>query len=99
MKQDESDGDSEFIVTIELGGKSANYWKINKRQSWNGEEYVGLIKTPYQDLMLDKWILRTKERFMGHKLFLPQEMVWHEMWIGGLQKKHNYRWWSSHKKI
>jgi hypothetical protein len=33
MKQDELDGDLEFIVTIELGGKSANYRKINKRQS------------------------------------------------------------------
>jgi len=34
MKQDELDGDLEFIVTIELEGKSANYRKINKRQSW-----------------------------------------------------------------
>ncbi len=43
VKQNELDGDSKFTTTIGLGGKSVSYWKINKRQSWNGEEYVGLI--------------------------------------------------------
>ncbi len=41
----------------------------------NGKEYVGLIETPYQNLMLDKRVLRTKERPIGHISFLPQEMV------------------------
>jgi len=30
MKQDELDGDSEFTVIIELGGKSTSYWNIDK---------------------------------------------------------------------
>jgi len=41
----------------------------------NGKEYVGLIETPYQNLMLDKRVLRTEERPIGHISFLPQEMV------------------------
>ncbi len=38
MKQDESYGDLEFQVTIELGGKLTSYWKIDKRefQKWRG---------------------------------------------------------------
>jgi len=36
-----------------------------------GKEYVGLIETPYWNLMLDKQVLRTKERLERHKLFLP----------------------------
>jgi hypothetical protein len=37
----------------------------------NGEEYVRLTKTPYQNLMLDKQVLRIEERPMGHRSFLP----------------------------
>jgi hypothetical protein len=28
----------------------------------NGEEYAGITKIPYQNLILDKQVLRTKER-------------------------------------
>jgi hypothetical protein len=52
-----------------------------------------LTKIPYWNLMLDRRILRTEERPTGHKSFLPQEVVWHEVWTWGLQKRHNYRWW------
>jgi hypothetical protein len=48
----------------------------------NGEEYVGLTETPYQNLMLDKLILRTKEWPIGHRLFLPQEVVWRKYGMG-----------------
>jgi hypothetical protein len=34
MKQDELNGDSEFIATIWLGGKLASYWNTNRIQSW-----------------------------------------------------------------
>jgi hypothetical protein len=34
-----------------------------------------LQKTPYWNLMLDKQILKTKERFTWHMLFLPQKVV------------------------
>ncbi len=40
-----------------------------------GEKYEKLTKTPYRNLMLDRRILRTKERFAGHRSFLPQEVV------------------------
>ncbi len=33
MKQDESDGDPKFIMTIGFGGKLLNHWKTNRRQS------------------------------------------------------------------
>jgi hypothetical protein len=32
VKQDESYGDLEFKITIELGGKSTSYWKTDKRE-------------------------------------------------------------------
>jgi hypothetical protein len=34
VKQNELDGDSEFIMTIGLGGKSSSHSKTNRRQSW-----------------------------------------------------------------
>ncbi len=57
----------------------------------NGEEYVRLTETPYQNLMLDSRVLRTKERPTRHMLFLPQEVVWCEVWTRGLQRRHSYR--------
>ncbi len=38
MKQNESNGDPEFITTIGFGGQSTSYWKINKKQfqKWKG---------------------------------------------------------------
>jgi len=32
-----------------------------------------------------------KKKPIGHKLYLPQEVVWREVWTKGFQKKHNYR--------
>ncbi len=50
----------------------------------NGEEYAGIIETPYRNLILDKWVQETKERFVGHRSFLSQEVVQCEVWTGGL---------------
>jgi hypothetical protein len=54
-------------------------WQVIKRQkednSENGKEYVWLTKTPSQNLMLDRQVLIIKERLVGHKSFLPQEVV------------------------
>jgi hypothetical protein len=88
VKQNELDGDLEFIMTIGLGGKLANYWKPNRKQFWK-EEYARLIETPYYNMMLDKWVLRTKERPARHKFFLLQEVVQWDVWTGGLHKRHN----------
>jgi hypothetical protein len=41
--------------------------------------------------MLDKQVLKTKEKHVGHMSFLPQEVVQCEIWIGGLQRRHSYR--------
>jgi hypothetical protein len=38
----------------------------------NRMEYVGIIKTPYHNLMLDRQILRIEKKPTGHRLFLPQ---------------------------
>jgi hypothetical protein len=50
-------------------------------------------------LMLDRWILKTKEKIIGHKLFLSQEVVQCEIWIGAFHRKHNYRWQSPWKEM
>jgi len=99
VKQDESDGDLEFTITIGLISKSASYWKLEENNLENGEEYVGPTKTPYQNLMLDIWVLKTKERLMGHRLFLPQEVVWWDVLTRGLQRRHNSRQWSSRREM
>jgi hypothetical protein len=55
----------------------------------NGKEYVRIMETPYQNLMLDRRVLKTEETFIGHKSFLPQEVVRHELWTSGLQRRHS----------
>jgi hypothetical protein len=65
----------------------------------NREEYEGLIETPYWNLMLDKRVLRIKERFVGHRSSLPQKVVQHEIWTRGLKKRHNYRRQSPWRKM
>ncbi len=57
----------------------------------NGEEYVGLIETPYQNQMLDRRVLKIEERPMGHMLILPQEVVREDVWTRGLQSRHSFR--------
>jgi hypothetical protein len=39
------------------------------------EEFVGLIETPYRNVMLDRRIMQIDERLVGNRLFLPQEVV------------------------
>jgi hypothetical protein len=41
----------------------------------NGKEYARLTKTLFQNLMLNRRILKIEESLVGHKSFLPQEMV------------------------
>jgi hypothetical protein len=43
----------------------------------NGKEYVGLTETPFQNLMLDRQVLRTNEKLVGHKCF------YHKKWYDG----------------
>ncbi len=46
MKEDELNGDLEFIVEIRFGGKSSRSWKTNKSQSWKWKEVCGNYKNP-----------------------------------------------------
>jgi len=48
---------------------------LTKNNLENWEEYVKLIETPYWNLMLDRQVLITKGRHVGHMLFLPQKVV------------------------
>ncbi len=57
----------------------------------NGAKSMGITKNPYQNLMLDIRVLRIEERHARHVSFLPQEVVRHEVWTIGFQKKHKYR--------
>jgi hypothetical protein len=45
-------------------------------------------------LMLDKWMLRIKERFTGHKSFLPQDTINRH-----LKEEHLLIWKLSKKMI
>jgi hypothetical protein len=49
----------------------------------NGHEYARLIETPYWSLMLDRQVLKIEGNLIGHKSFLPQEVVQQEIWITG----------------
>jgi len=66
--------------------------KQTKDKFKNGEEYGRLIETTFQNLMLNKWLLRIEERFARNRSFLPQEMVQQDVWTRGLQKRHHSRW-------
>ncbi len=52
----------------------------------NGRKYAQIIKVPFQNLMLDKQILRIENKPIEHKLFLPQEVVRREVWTNGFQE-------------
>jgi hypothetical protein len=41
--------------------------------------------------MLDRQVMRTKERLVGHRSFLPQELVRREVWTSGLHKRRSYK--------
>jgi len=76
---------------LDLEANHQGLEKKTKNNHENGKEYVGITQTPYWNLMLNRQILRIKERLSRCKPFLPQEVVRCEVWIGGLQRRHNYR--------
>jgi len=52
----------------------------SSHSSKSGVVTTRLIETPYRNMMLDRRITKIEERFIRHKLFLSQEMVWCEVW-------------------
>jgi hypothetical protein len=91
LKQNISDGDLKFTMTIGFGGKSSNHRNTIEKNLENGKEYASLTQSPCQNLMLDQQVLRIKERYARHKSFLPQEVARCEVWIGGFHGRHSYR--------
>ncbi len=91
MKQDELDGDPEFTLTIGLGGKSISYSKINKRQFQKWRGICKAYRNPILKFDVRETSFENKGKACGHKLFLPQEVVHWDIWIGGLQRRHNSR--------
>jgi hypothetical protein len=75
VKRNERDGGLEFTTIIGLGGKLAIIESQTKENFENGEDYVRLIETPYQNLMLNNQVLITEEKLARHMLFLPQEVL------------------------
>jgi hypothetical protein len=57
----------------------------------NGKEYASLTETPYQNPILDRQVLTTEERLVGHMSFLPLLVVWRDVWTWGLQRRHSSR--------
>ncbi len=91
VKQDESDANSGIYNDndLKVDRQVIEIW--TKDNYKNGKEYVELIETPYWNMMLDRWIIKTKEKTTRHKLLLSQEVIWCEIWIRGFHKKHNYK--------
>jgi len=54
MKQNESDGDPSSQQQLDLEVNCQVIRRQTEDNLENGEEYVGLIETPYWNLMLDR---------------------------------------------
>ncbi len=91
MKQDESDSDLKLTTTIGLVGKSINYWKTNSKQSWKWRGVCMAYRNPISKSDVGQTHFENRKRPKGHMLFLPQEVVWCEVWTRGFQRRHNYR--------
>jgi len=50
----QNDGDLEFTVQLDLEGNCQVIGKRIKNNLENGQEFIRLTKTPYQNLTLDK---------------------------------------------
>ncbi len=59
----------QWQLDLEADHKVIERWI--KENFENGKEYARLTKTPYWNLMLDRWVLRIEERLVWHKSFLP----------------------------
>ncbi len=46
VKQDESDGDPKFIMTIKVRCKLTSYWKSDRRQSWKWRGIYKAYRNP-----------------------------------------------------
>jgi hypothetical protein len=71
----------------------ANHQVLKDKQhnNENGRKYGHIPKNPYQNLMLEKQVLKIEKRPTRHKLFLPQEVVRREIWTSGIQRRHYYK--------
>ncbi len=70
VKQDESNGDMKFTASIGLGGKSASYWKSNKRQSWKWRRICGAYRNPISESNVGHMKTKNKKKaYSAHVVF------------------------------
>ncbi len=65
VKQDESNGDPEFIATIGLEGKLIIYWNIDKRQSWKWIKVCKAFKNPILEFNVGNTSFENKGKAYG----------------------------------
>ncbi len=78
MKQDESNGDSKFIVTIGLRGKSTSYWKTKIKQSWKWKGICKASKNPILESNVGQMSFENKlQTCRAHVIFTTRGgMAW-----------------------
>jgi hypothetical protein len=93
VKQDESNGDVEFIMTIGLGGKSTSYWKSNKRQFWEWKGICKAYKNPILKFDVGQASFENRKKACGAQVVSTTRsgVVGCMNW-GGFQKRHSSRW-------
>jgi hypothetical protein len=65
VKQNESDGVPKFTTTIELGGKSTSYWKLDKRKSWKWRRICRAYKSHILEFDVGQTNVENKEKAYG----------------------------------
>ncbi len=84
MKQDESNNDLKFTMSIGFGGKSSSHWTRNKRQFWKWTGICGNCKSPISKFDVGQTNSKNKRKTCKAQLFLPRKLVRCEVWINGL---------------
>jgi hypothetical protein len=99
MKQDESDADLKFITTIGFGGKLTSYWKSENKQFW---KWRGVYKA-YKNTILESNVGQTsfenKRKACEAHVISTIRSSTTDIWIGGLQRRHNLKRWFPRKKM
>ncbi len=87
IRQDESDGDSEFIVTIGLGGKSISYWKIDKRKFWKWRGIWKVYKNPISKFDVGQMSFENKRKACRAHAISTTKKWYNELYVLGSLKK------------
>ncbi len=67
VKQDESNGDPKFTLTIGLGGKSTSYWKTNRWKFWKWGGICKAYRNPISQYDVERTSFDNKGKaYMAH---------------------------------